>query len=471
MPSSARAEYNPLVIGFVAGQGHVSIPLVKAREAYGQFPSEFGFLPSAASRRLRKTLNLSLGLAILRLLRAGHDLAETIARFYARWGRDFAADFQIRMEPFLRHNDPIALKRLLLENAATLGECQALDMREYLGAQGLISRSTLHSIPPHELLLKAQTILAKKMRNPAHQCEASRLKEALALTKARQGLAGLAGLTGGNLLTFGEERLAVHADQVAAALVAAAHHLPLTRTERLTVVRGTGVEFEFAPRDASFLDLGKVVGDCTADKAIRQVDREVENIYWTVFAWCLDRHYQVLKVHCDGEFVLKAHLLPLHLLTSEGGKVFLAVDAIETTAMLREDSSAGRPHLLERKESLFARVVEEIVRIAHAMGIEEVYAERFSNTGWVRRELEGFPEVYLRIGDVQKIDELEDVFELAKRICAAAETDAPASVFMELQMKNTYLQAGAATLKGIKSFAVLAGDPDLGVSLKRAFGV
>ena len=116
-------------------------------------------------------------------------------------------------------------------------------------------------------------------------------------------------------------------------------------------------------------------------------------------------------------------------------------------------------------------MIDEVVRIAHSMGIENVCAEKFSNTNWVRHELGQFPEIYFHIDDVRKIDELEDVFELAKRICATAEEDSPSSVFMELQVKNTYLLPGAATMKGVKTFAVISGDPSLGVPMKRAIGV
>ena len=91
------------------------------------------------------------------------------------------------------------------------------------------------------------------------------------------------------------------------------------------------------------LALGKEVGDCTADKLFRQVDRDVENIYWTVFSWFLDRNYQILKVHYDGEFVMKVHLLPVLAATRDGGEVFLAVDAIETTPVFREDTPSVTP--------------------------------------------------------------------------------------------------------------------------------
>jgi len=201
------------------------------------------------------------------------------------------------------------------------------------------------------------------------------------------------------------------------------------------------------------------------------VDRDVENIYWTVFAWFLDRNYQILKVHYDGQFVMKVHLLPLLAVNGARSDVFLAVDAIETTTAFREDTHVGHPDLLEKKEYIFSRMVEEVEGLARAMGIDHVYAERFSNTEWVRRELERFPEVYLHIGNIQKIDELEDVFELSQRVCAAAGRERPSSIFMELQMKNTFLQPFAATVRGVKVFAVLAGDARLGMPMKRVFGV
>jgi hypothetical protein len=288
---------------------------------------------------------------------------------------------------------------------------------------------------------------------------------------AKRLLGKLVRVLGGELSRWGKDRLMIHADEVAGLFWDLSMHLPLAGTDRLACVRGRDVEIEFASRDASFLSLGKQVGDCTADKLFRQVDRDVENIYWTVFSWLLDCNYQILKVHYDGQFVMKVHLLPLLAIVDNGAEVFLAVDAIETTPAFRVDTPVGHPDLLERKEYVFARMVEEVQRLAQAMGIDHVYAERFSNTGWVRQELERFPEVYLHIGDIQKVDELEDVFELSKRVCAEAGRERPSGIFMELQMRNTFLMPGAATLRGVKVFAVLAGDARLGIPMRRVFGI
>ncbi|MFB3818615.1 MAG: hypothetical protein ACE147_13210 [Candidatus Methylomirabilales bacterium] len=471
MPSSPRGEYNPIVLGFVQDEGPVSVPLQVARERYGLFPSEFGLLSTGAHRRMRKTLNLSLGVAILAHLKAGGDLRETLARFYERWGRDFHADFRVRLEPLLRRNDPLRLKRVLEANQEALAGCRGMAVRDFLRAKGLIPPATLASIPDGDLLAKASGILAKRLRNPAHRGEREAIAGAQALVEARRRLDAVAALVRGDVLSLSPGRLAVHADEVSQLLWGLGAWLPLAGVEGLEAVRGEGLEFEFAPRDASFLALGKEVGDCTADKSVRQVDRDVENIYWTVFAWFLDRQYQILKVYWDGDFIMKVHLLPVHVVTEAGEATVLAVDAIETAPAFREDTRLGRPSLLERKAELFREVLAEVVRLARAMGIEQVYAERFSNAAWVRRELEQLPEIYLRIGDIRKIDELEDVFELARRVCASAEAEPPTSVFMELQMKNAFLQPGVVSVKGIKPFAVVAGDAALGIPMKRAFGV
>jgi hypothetical protein len=464
-------SYNPIILGFVEGKGAVHVPLQVAQDEHGRLPSDYGLLSDTKSRRARKTLNLPPGLAIIDLLREGRNLSEMMTTFYERWGRDFSADFGVHLERFHRRNDPWDLRRIIEENGATFSECLAIDIPEYLREHGLISVSTLRSIPKEQLLEKTKAILGKRRRNPAHEAERGRIDDVLSLLEARQGLERLSRLLGGDVGRWGKERLATHADAAARILQDLSRHLPIGGTDRLSCVRGRGVEVAFAFRDSMFLTLGKEVGDCTADKPFRQVDRDVENIYWTVFSWFLDRNYQILKVFFDGQFVMKVHMLPLLAVGSGGGELFLAVDAIETTPIFREDTRLGHPDLLEKKEYIFTRMVEAVQELATSMGIDYVYAERFSNTPWVRRELERLPEVYLHIGNIQKIDELEDVFELSKRVCDAAGRERPSSLFMELQMKNTFLQAGAATVRGVKVFAVLAGDARLGMPMRRVFGV
>jgi len=469
MPS--LQSYNPIVIGFIEGKGTIHVPLRVAQDDYGQLPSEYGLLPGAARRRGRKTLNLPMGLAIIDLLRDGEKLQETRLKFYDRWGRDFRADFRVEIGFFHRRNDPWDLWQVVDKNRATLAECMEADPVEYLHAGGLVPLSTLRSIPSAQLLEKAKEILARRRRHPAHESERERIDQALAFLQAQGLLGELAVFLGRDVRRWGKDRLASYADPAAQLLWELSRHLPMVNADRLSCVRGRDVEMEFAPRDASFLGLGKTVGDCTADKPFRQVDRDVENIYWTVFSWFLDRHYQILKVYYDGHFVMKVHLLPLVVVDRNDAKIFLAVDAIETAPVFREDTPAGRPDLLEKKEYIFSKTIAEVQRLAGLMGIDHVYAERFSNTAWVRQEMERFPEVYLHIASIQKIDELEDVFELSKRVCAAAGRERPSSVFMELQMKNTFLLPGATTVRGVKVYAVLAGDASLGLPMKRVFGV
>jgi len=468
---AAAQGYNPTILGFVEGKGFLSIPLQTARSEYGELPSEYGLVPRAPTRRAKKALNLPLGLTLLKLLKERPNLAETLARFAEHWGRDFRADFGVEMAPFYRRNDPLRLKRIIERHAADWEACLGVDLPERLTGEGLVSRATLNSIPMEALLGRAMTILGKKLRNPAHRAEGERLQATLDLLGVRQLLGELAGITGGDVTRFGSARLAIHADEIARLLWRMTRHMPLEGVGELACVRGEGVEFEFAPRDASFITLGRAVGDCTADKAVRQVDRDVENIYWTVFAWFLDRNYQILKVYLDGQFVMKVHLLPLLVTTQEDSEVALVVDAIETIVGLRDDTPAGRPELLESREAILTRVVEEVRRMADAMGVGQVLAERFSNTAWVRRALDQYPEIYFHVDDLRKIDELEDVFELARRLSACAGEEQVRSVFMELQVQNTLLQRGLATVRGVKAFALLAGDPRAGLPLKRVSGV
>ena len=463
--------YNPTIIGFVEGKGFVSIPLQTARDEYGELPSEYGLVSHGPRRRARKALNLPLGFALLALLRERRNLAETVSRFAEHWGRDFQADFDVDLGPFRRMNDPLALKRLIDKHAVAWEACLGLDVPEHLHRQGLVPLATLRSIPPESLLGKARTILEKKRRNPVHRHEQECLRATLDLISVRQCLEELRTLTGGEITRLGAARLAVHADEIARMLCRLSSSVPLEGSEGLRSVRGQGVEFAFAPRDGSFVALGKEVGDCTADKAMRQVDQDVENIYWTVFSWFLDWNYQILKVYVDGQFVMKVHLLPLLVTGRDGGFVVLGVDAIETTPGFREDTPEGSAALLADKEQIFGRVVQEVRRIAAAMGIVHVFAERFSNTGWVREELAQFPEVFLHVEDIRKIDEMEDVFELGRRLAAATGEGTVRSVFMEFQMRNTQLQRSVASVRGVKAFACIAGDPRAGIPLKRVSGV
>ncbi len=104
------------------------------------------------------------------------------------------------------------------------------------------------------------------------------------------------------------------------------------------------------------------------------------------------------------------------------------------------------------------------------MGISSVYSERFSNTAWVRHELEKLPEIYLDTKRIIKIDELEDVYSCAAAFCTAHGFTPPEAVFMEIQARNTYL-ISEQKIGSNKSFGTLRGDPMDGLPAKYAFGV
>ena len=242
----------------------------------------------------------------------------------------------------------------------------------------------------------------------------------------------------------------------------------------MNFVTGSDVEFEYATRDYSYLMLGKQFGDCTAKNTFDQVDRfNIENIYWTVFTWILNRNYQILKVFYNGELVMKIHLVILFVTTKAIDKIFLAIDAIETTREFRDDIDIAkkklrRNDLLDKKEYILKKTFEKVKKIAEKMGIQNIYSEKFSNSRWVREELEKIQEIYLDVNDIKNLDELEDVFELAQQICREAKKDAVEAVFMELQMKNIYLfrQPEKALKNNIKSFAVIQGDLKDGIPIK-----
>ena len=190
-------SYNPIVIGFVEGKGAVHIPLQAAQDEYGQLPSNYGLLPGAEGRRVRKALNLPVGLAIMDLFREGKNLPEIVRKFYERWGLDYQAVFRVHIDRFHRFNDSWALGQVIEENHALLAEYLAFDVSAYLLARGLVSRPTLRSIPADRLLTKAKEILGKRRRNPAHAGEQERIEEALTFLDAKELLGKLAHLLGG----------------------------------------------------------------------------------------------------------------------------------------------------------------------------------------------------------------------------------------------------------------------------------
>jgi len=86
------------------------------------------------------------------------------------------------------------------------------------------------------------------------------------------------------------------------------------------------------------------------------------------------------------------------------------------------------------KDEIFQTTMDFILKLADRMNIERVFAERFSNTRWVRDALAKLPEVYFKIDSITKIDDLEDIMGLAQRLFINAGKRPPISIFMEIQI-------------------------------------
>jgi hypothetical protein len=291
-------------------------------------------------------------------------------------------------------------------------------------------------------------------------------------------------VTGEHLFALSEDMIQGFADEISSHLIEFNTFNPLQQIEGLTARKGKGIEFEYATRDDSFLKLGKITSDCTADKRNFQSDVNIENIFWTVFSWILDRNYQILKVYFNNEFVMKMHLLPLFVSASGSLKfqsaapgrsdyIILAVDAIETTVAFRGQQEGAENNSLGRyRDEIFSKTMECITGLADKMNIHDIYAEKFSNTPWVRDNLKGYPEIFLHVDHLLKIDQLEDVYYLAKDLSGRYGYDMSEEVFMEIQMKNTFLQPGYIhKAPRVKSFGLIRGHARDGIPMKQIIGV
>lgn len=474
MPSNEQSVYNPFILGFVDSIGPVFIPLQKAQKIYGRLPSDFHMVKPKDGRKEKKGLNLSLGKAVTEMLKNGPvNLKGRVFAFFQEWHRDFKEEFGIAIEPFLSLNSRRTIFEVFKRNRSILEPLAAMDLRNHLENESLIRKDVLNSIPEEKLQAKADQMVERRMKGFSDSEGFRKLQQALDRIRASGIIRQLEKTTGMDFRSGSTQRIGTYSDEIAKALVQFSQHIPLSGTEQLEKVDGSGVEFEYAPRDLSYLLLGKKTGDCTADKSPFQADRDIENIYWTVFPWLLDRNYQILKVYFQGEFVMKVHLMPLYILTGGAGEMALAVDAIETVRSFRDDlTDQCKDDLLENREPVFHAVVEKIRKIGEQMGIRQIYAEKFSNTPWVRECFGSYPEIFLHVNQVVKLDELEDVFCLARELCGEMGQPVPGGVFMEMQMKNTSLLPRVSKKnEGIKSFAVIMGSPDAGIPMKKVIGI
>lgn len=474
MPDTQRAEYNPLIMGFTQNRGPLIIPLQQAREIYGKLPSEYRLLSHKKGRRVKKTLNLDIGQIITSRLKSDQkSLEKRVINFFSQWHRSYENEFNININPFLNLNRTADVQQAVNANKKLLIPLFTLDVRRELTDLRLIRKDVLNSIAPERIVDTTAQMLTKKLRHVQNRDRIQMLQTTLTRIQIYSILHTLNDHIGMTEKKFHHDMVQIYADMIAEAFMQIHRLHPMDHIKVLRTVQGQGVEFKFASRDKSYLELGKETGDCTADKPLYQADQEVENIYWTVFPWILDRNYQILKVYYNGEFIIKAHILPLYWTSPLKRRMILAIDAVETVRAIRDDlETQHREELIAQRDHIFKSLLNQITHIADRMGIDDVYAERFSNTPWVRDNLSQLPEIFINVNQLIKLDELEDIYELAQKLSQESGHPGVNDIFMELQMKNTsLLPSSTQKMKGIKSFAVVRGDAADGIPIKRVVGI
>lgn len=467
-------DYNPYILGYVeqgGRSGDVWLPLQEAIETFGDLPSRYGLLPELKVRRQRRTLNLALGTAINHILRRVPDLKRQVFEFYDAWHRDWATEFGIDTKPLFNRCRVDQLMSWIDSHRGLLETHESFPIRDEILSKGLIRRDVLNSISDEQLLNKAQEILVRKRDQKIRdRVSGAEIYDAeVRKLRVRELLRGLHERVG--MLPGSIDRLtaSIYTDEISHGL-AELCRIKGEPGRGLESLSGEATEFTFATRDLEMLRLGSDIGDCTA-VPFRQVDAHTENIYWTLYPWMLDRNYLILKVHHQGGLVMKVHLLPLVTYESGKAQVFLAVDAIETAIVMRRDIP-GENRLSEtRCRDVLESVRREILRIADAMGVQDVYLELFSNNPIVRGWLEGFEKTYLDVGAIHKVDELEDIFNLARSLSAAFDEPAPDHVFMEIQFRNTQLMSHQTPKTNIKGFATLRTGSVSGFAMSKVIGV
>jgi len=204
----------------------------------------------------------------------------------------------------------------------------------------------------------------------------------------------------------------------------------------LRYLRKEGIEIAFARRDAAFVSSGDYYGDCTASEVRSQVDPEIANIHWTVYSWLLDPYYRVLEVYFKGRRALKGHILPLII----QGRRVLMLDAIETIPSIR-DFLRGKPNrnisktVYARRKELLQTLFATVRELAEQMGVEAVYVDKYSNTKWVRAEVNKLPADSYHIKDVVKPFKNSLIEAVIQSITGASVED----VWEEIQARNISL--------------------------------
>lgn len=219
--------------------------------------------------------------------------------------------------------------------------------------------------------------------------------------------------------------------------------------DRLKYLRNKGIEIAYASRDLPFLHSGDYYGDCTASEVRSQVDPEIANIHWTVYAWLLDPFYRVLEVFFDGRRVMKGHILPLII----HGRRVLMLDAIETIPSIRDFLRGKKNRNISR--SIYARRIEllralfaTVEDLAGRMGVQAVYVDKYSNTKWVREEVNKLPSDSYHISDVIKPFKNDLIKAVINRILketavnVAEEIQARNISLMDQQLRPNYKEVG-----------------------------
>lgn len=161
-----------------------------------------------------------------------------------------------------------------------------------------------------------------------------------------------------------------------------------------------GVRIAYAERNAKYLKLGDLYGDCTAEIA-RQGG--FCNVHDSVYAWMLDPHYAVLEVTYDSEPAIKGHILPLVV----NGTFCLVLDAVETVPQLRPTIRGNRNPFLSDKlllasQEMLELLLETTKQVAKRLGVDSVLIEPFSNTDWIRKALSRMNPVFVNVDSIEK---------------------------------------------------------------------
>lgn len=244
----------------------------------------------------------------------------------------------------------------------------------------------------------------------------------------------------------------VYADEIAQLTADHFNHPCFERSDILNTfkyIRKKGIEVALAARDGAFLHSGDYYGDCTASEVRSQVDPEIANIHWTVYAWLLDPYYRVLEVYFHGRRVLKGHILPLIV----HGRRVLMLDAIETIPSIR-DFLRGRRNrnisqsIYARRHDLLQALFDTVRELARRMGVQAVYVDRYSNTRWVREAVARLPADSYHVSDVVKPFKNELVAAGIRKILdtsaggVTAEVQARNISLMDQQLRPNYKEVG-----------------------------